>query len=64
MGWRGHQRSFSDAAIQTCLSMKVLSGMALRQTTGGVESLRQLVDRQKARAVNIPDRAPRGRCTC
>ena len=30
---RGHQQSFSDAAIQTCLTMKVLFGMPLRQTT-------------------------------
>ncbi len=28
---RGRQQSYSDAAIQTCLSMKVLFGMALRQ---------------------------------
>ena len=39
-GRRGRQQSYSDAAIQTCLSsMKVLFGMALRQTTGFVESL-------------------------
>jgi len=37
-GKRGRQQSYSDAAIQTCLSMKVLFGMALRQTTGIVES--------------------------
>lgn len=30
-GRRGRQQSYSDAAIQTCLSMKVLFGMALRQ---------------------------------
>jgi hypothetical protein len=42
-GRRGRQQSYSDAAIQTCLSMKVLFGMALRQTTGFVESLLQLV---------------------
>jgi hypothetical protein len=33
-GKRGRQRDYSDAAIQTCLRMKVLFGMALRQTTG------------------------------
>jgi len=33
-GRRGRQRTYGDAAIQTCLSMKVLFGMALRQTTG------------------------------
>jgi hypothetical protein len=42
-GKRGRQPSFSDAAIQTCLSMKVLFGMPLRQTTGFVESLLRLV---------------------
>lgn len=42
-GARGRQRTYSDAAIQTCLSMKVLYGMALRQTTGFVESLVRLV---------------------
>ena len=30
----GRQPDYSDAAIQTCLTMKVLFGMALRQTTG------------------------------
>lgn len=37
-GKRGRQPDYSDAAIQTCLTMKVLCGMALRQTTGFVES--------------------------
>lgn len=32
-GRRGRQQSYSDAAIRTCLSMKVLFGMALRQST-------------------------------
>ena len=41
-GRRG-QRTCSDAAVQTCLSIKVLFGMALRQTTGFVESLLRLV---------------------
>ena len=35
-GRRGRQQTYSDAAIQMCLSMKVLFGMALRQTTGFV----------------------------
>jgi len=60
-------------AIQTCLSLKVLFGMALRQTTGFVESLLQLVGldwtvpdfstlsrRQKTLAVNIPYRGSQG----
>jgi hypothetical protein len=70
---RGRQQSYSDAAIQTCLSMKVLFGMALRQTTGFVESLLRLVGldwavpdfstlsrRQKSLAVNIPYRGSKG----
>jgi hypothetical protein len=36
-GKRSRQPVYSDAAIQTCLTMKVLSGTALRQTTGFVE---------------------------
>ena len=36
---RGRRQSDSDAAIQTCLTLKVLFGFALRQTTGFVESL-------------------------
>ena len=40
---RGRQPSFSDAAIQTCLTMKVLFGMPLRQTTGFMQSLLRLV---------------------
>lgn len=39
----GRQRTYSNAAIQTCLTMKVLFGMALRQATGFVESLLTLV---------------------
>jgi hypothetical protein len=41
-GRLGRRRTYSDAAIQTCLTMKVLFGMALRQTTGFVESLLRL----------------------
>ena len=68
-GKRGRQPRYSDAAIQTCLTLKVLLGMALRQTTGVVESLLRLVGldgavpdhstlsrRQKTLAVNIPYR--------
>lgn len=42
-GRRGRQPIFSDSASQTCLTMKVLFGMPLRQTTGFVQSLLQLV---------------------
>ena len=34
---------FPTNAVQTCLTMKVLFGMALRQTTGLVESLLHLI---------------------
>jgi hypothetical protein len=33
-GKRGRQRVFSDAAIQFCLSIKCLFGLALRQSLG------------------------------
>ena len=72
-GKRGRQPIYSDAAVQTCLTMKVLFGMALRQTTGFVESLFCLVGldwdvpdfstlsrRQKTLAVNIPHRGAQG----
>jgi hypothetical protein len=42
-GRRGRQQTYSNTAIQTCRKMKVLFGMALRQTTGFVESLLRLV---------------------
>lgn len=72
-GKRGRQPDYSDAAIQTCLTMKVLFGMALRQTTGFVESLLRLIGldwavpdfstlsrRQKTLKVNIPYRSSQG----
>ena len=72
-GKRGRQPIYSDAAVQTCLTMKVLFGMALRQTTGFVESLLCLIGldwdvpdfstlsrRQKTLAVNIPHRGSQG----
>ena len=42
-GKRGRPQQFSDAAIQTCLTLKVLFGMPLRQTTGFVQSLLRLL---------------------
>ena len=43
----GRRPDYNDAAIQTCLTMKVqpshLFGMALRQTTGFVECLLRLI---------------------
>ena len=72
-GKRGRRPTYGDAAVQTSLTMKALFGMALRQTTGFVESLLKLVGldwtvpdfstlsrRQKPLAVNIPYRGSRG----
>ena len=42
-GKRGRQSDYSDGAVQTCLTMKVLFGMALRPTTGFDESLLCLI---------------------
>ena len=39
---RGRQHTFSDAAIQFCLTIKCLFGLALRQATGMVESMLRL----------------------
>ena len=41
-GKRGRSPKFSEAAIQFCLTLKNLFGLALRQTTGLVESVLQL----------------------
>lgn len=41
-GKRGRSPKFSDAAIQFCLTIKNLFGLALRQSIGLVESLLQL----------------------
>ena len=72
-GKRGRQCHFSDAAIQTCLTLKVLFGMPLRRTTGFVQSLLRLVGldwvvpdfstlcrRQKTLSVNPPCRGGTG----
>ena len=72
-GKRGRQQQFSDAAIQTCLTLKVLFGMPLRQTTGFVQSLLRLVGldwaapdfstlcrRQKTLNVSLPYRGSKG----
>ena len=69
-GKRGRPETFSEAAIQTCLTLKVLFGLPLRQTVGLVESLIQMAGldwpvldfltlcRRQARiAVQIPYRA-------
>lgn len=72
-GLRGRQPNYNDAAVQTCLTLKVLFGMALRQATAFVESLLRLIGldwevpdfstlsrRQKTLAVNIPYRGSAG----
>ena len=72
-GKRGRQQTFSDAAIQACLTIKVLFGLPLRQTTGFVASLLEFADldwpvpdystlcrRQKTLAVQLPYRGSGG----
>lgn len=72
-GKRGRQPTYSDGAIQACLTLKVLFGMALRQTTGFVASLLNLAGldwsvpdfstlsrRQKTLDVAIPYRGSEG----
>ena len=62
-----------EAVIQTCLKMKVLFGLALRRTTGFVESLLRLINldwsvsnfsglnrRQKTLKANTPSRRFQG----
>lgn len=69
-GKRGRQQVFSDAAIQFCLSIKCLFGLALRQSLGLIESLLRLAGldwrvpdfstvcrRQKTLRVQLPYRA-------
>ena len=69
-GKRRRPETFSEAAIQTCLTLKVLFGLPLRQTVGLIESLIQMAGldwpvldfstlcRRQARiAVQIPYRA-------
>ena len=73
-GSPGRPAVFSDAAIQFCLTIKVLFRLPLRQTTGMVASLLKMADldwavpdyitlcrRQKTLAVQIPFAAPKGR---
>jgi hypothetical protein len=78
-GRRGHQQAYSDAAIQACLTLKVLFGLPLRQTIGFVASLLKLVgldwtglslttapcagDNESSPSP-FPTRAQQGHCTC
>src|SRR4028119_872846 len=72
-GQPGRPATFSDAAIQTCLMLKAMFGLPLRQTTGLVESLLRLAKldwpvpdfstlcrRQKDLTVTIPYRPSSG----
>ena len=72
-GRRGRQQAYSDAAIQACLTIKVLLGLPLRQTTGFVASRLELSGlgwavpdfstlsrRQKTLDVTIPYRGSKG----
>lgn len=72
-GKRGRQPVFTDAAIQTCLTLRALFGLPLRQTTGMVASLLDLAGldwpvpdfstlcrRQKTLTVHIPYRPSTG----
>ena len=72
-GRRGRSPTFSDAAIQFCLTIKGLFGLPLRQVIGFVQSLMHLAGldwpvpdystvcrRQKTLTVNIPYRPSRG----
>ncbi len=65
-GKRERQQNFIDAAIQVCLTLKVLFGLPSRQTTGFVQSLLQLSGpnwavpdfcrRQRTLSVSLPYR--------
>ena len=72
-GRRGRQQAYSDAAIQACLTLKILLGLPLRQATGFVASLLELSGlgwsvpdfstlsrRQKTLNVTIPYRGSKG----
>ena len=72
-GRRGRSTTFTDAAIQACLTLKALFGLPLRQTTGLVASLLQLAGldwavadfstvsrRQKGLDVALPHRPSTG----
>ena len=72
-GRRGRQRAYSDAAIQACLTLKVLLGLPLRKATSFVGSLLELSGlgwsvpdfstlsrRQKTLNVTMPYRGSKG----
>ena len=73
-GRPGRPQTFSDAAVQFCLSIKILFGLALRQAIGMVESLLKMAGleawpvpdystlcrRQKTVTIQIPFRRMEG----
>ena len=76
-GERGRQQTYGDAAIQACVTIKVLFGLPLRRMTGVVESLLQPTGpdwsvsddstscrRQRTLAVSVPYRRAEARRTC
>lgn len=76
-GKRGHPETFSESAIQTSLTLKVLFGLPWRQAVGLVASLIEMAGldwpvpdhstlcRRQARiAVQIPCRKPDGPVAC
>jgi hypothetical protein len=69
-GRRGGQAVYSDAAIQACLTIRVLFGLPLRQTTGFVASSLRLAgldwpvpnhSTSCGRQRTLPEDAARGR---
>ena len=60
-GKRGRQQTYSDTAIQTCLTMKVLFRLlGLVGLDWTVPDFSTLSRRQKTLAVNIPYRGSKG----
>lgn len=62
-GKRGRSPQFSDAAIQFCLTIKNLFGLALRQTTGFVQSLLNLSGLDHSRLQHAMPQAAEPGCT-
>jgi hypothetical protein len=65
-GKRGRQPIYGDAAVQACLTIKVLFGMALRQKTGFVASLLKLAGLDWPRLARVrfqhPEPSPKDPC--
>lgn len=61
-GKRGRQRTFSDAAIQLCLGIKCLFGLALHQSLGLVDSLLRPVGLYSGCTTTVPCAGARRSC--